>query len=159
MYFASISVQIMSQSKIQHQAEVKTLCFMILHRAPMATLYRKLQCTVNFHCVPACLWLHCDKRDSCHMHVNCLGFRHSREWWDLKRSSSVFLINPLSCLPGKRNVVMDKSNIGREVWRDVADAESSFSLNESEKWVDALEKTTQHHSRKKWQTEQSLLTI
>lgn len=57
------------------------------------------------------------------MHINCLGFRHSTEWQDLKRSSSVSLINPLSCRSWTRNAVMDTSNIDWEVQRNIVDAE------------------------------------
>lgn len=62
---------------------------------------------------PACLWQRRDECDSCHTRVSCLCFRHSREWWDLKRSSSVSLINPLSCLPWTRGALTDTSNGGR----------------------------------------------
>lgn len=65
------------------------------------------------HVFPACLWQRRDECDSCHTRVSCLRFRHSREWWDLKRSSSVSLINPLSCLPWTGGAVTDTSNGGR----------------------------------------------
>lgn len=60
-----------------------------------------------------CLRLNCDGCDSCHTRVSCLGFRRLRGWWDWERSSSVSLINPLSCLPWTRHAVTDTSNIRR----------------------------------------------
>lgn len=87
----------MSQGKINHKAQVKMPSVLWSSAEADGRLHFRETLVPWIWCC-CCLWRARDECDSCHMHIKRLGFRHPAEWWDLKWSSSVSLINLLSCL-------------------------------------------------------------